>query len=497
MGAKVSSKDKATELVIEYKPAPVATAFIEDNVFGTAYFGPLGCGKTTAGVMKTWLYAQAWPGAKIAVIRDTYPNLIDTTQKTFFEWLPEGPAGSYARSMRTFHLRTIDPQRPAEVLFRAMDQKDDVTNVLSLDLAAAWIDEPQGGLNLASSGVTREPGLDHELVQLLQSRLGRQKGYPPMFWLTGNPPPPSHWIAKDFGYDGIGQPKNPFPDYHLYLGDQDINRHHLTPQYYERLEGIFGRNTPLARRFLYGEWIEMAQMNPFHKTWIKYWGGVEEPIPNKLIVEIGFDPAISDKDTSAKSALVVAGQAREGLNRGRIYILEATAGHWSVFEQCDQIIAAAIRHKARAVRIEDVAYQRALKDILEHELRARNISLYVDLVKPDGDKLRRANAWSPWVEDGTVLFNPDYPVLINCMLSVPGDKMAWDLVDAAGICVRGFPPLQSERESLIPHTTADRAKGYSNEPFARPTRTFLNQNLKRDPKRRARAYTQGPLVGVQ
>src|SRR5687767_6687470 len=147
MGAKVENTGASVKLDIQYHPAPIAKKFIEDSTFATAFFGPLGCGKTTAGVMKTWLYAQAWPGARIAIIRDTYPNLIDTTQKSFFEWLPEGVAGTYMKSQRTFYLNTQDPQKPAEIIFRAMDQKDDVSNILSLDLAAAMIDEPQGGLN--------------------------------------------------------------------------------------------------------------------------------------------------------------------------------------------------------------------------------------------------------------------------------------------------------------------------------------------------------------
>jgi predicted phage terminase large subunit-like protein len=491
MGAKVENTGASVKLDIQYHPAPIAKKFIEDSTFATAFFGPLGCGKTTAGVMKTWLYSQAWPGARIAIIRDTYPNLIDTTQKSFFEWLPEGVAGTYMKSQRTFYLNTQDPQKPAEIIFRAMDQKDDVSNILSLDLAAAMIDEPQGGLNLTSTNVVKEPGVDHELFMLLQARVGRQKGYHPMLWLTGNPPAPSHWIARDFGYDGVGEPKNPFPDYKLYLGNQDVNRSNLTPGYYERLERIFGRATPLARRFLDGEWIEFASINPFHKSWIRYWGTSEEPKPEKLVVEVGFDPAISDKDTSAKSALVVAGQCREGVNRGRIYILEANAGHWSVYEQVEQIIQAAKRHKARAVRIEDVAYQRALKEVLEHELRARNFSLFVDLVKPDGDKIRRASGWSPWVEDGTILFHPDQHALIDCMISVPGDRMAWDLVDAAGICVRGFPALQHESQTIAPISTADRARSYTMDPQQRP-RPFRVKK-KQDVKARVRTYFNSNL----
>jgi len=447
--------------------------------------------------MKTWLYAQAWPGARIAVIRDTYPNLLDTTQKTFFEWLPEGTAGSYVKSTRTFYMITGDPKRPAEIIFRAMDQKDDVTNVLSLDLAGAWIDEPQGGLNLTSSSVVKEPGIDHDLFLLLQARIGRQFGYHPMIWLTGNPPPPAHWIAKDFRYKGVGQPTNLDADFHLYLGTRD-NAVNLTPGYYERLERLFGRETPLARRFLNGEWIELAQLNPFHESWFRYYGpDEEEKQPDKLVIEMGFDPAISDKDTAAKSAIVVAGQCRAGLNRGRIYVLYANAGHWSVYEQVDEIIKAVQLFKARSVRIEDVAYQRALKEVLEHELRQRNVHVHVDLVKPDGDKLRRANSWSAWVENATVLFKRTQTALLDCLRSVPSDRTAWDLVDAAGICIRGFPALQAETERIIgaEYSTPRRALGYASElDFGQgKRRPFVTLDPKLRKGRRARSYAVAPV----
>ena len=489
MGAKIETVNLQTRLEIPYNPAVEASKFIEDPTFATGYFGPLGCGKTTAGVIKSWLYAQAWPGAVIAVIRDTYPNLTDTTMHTFFEWLPEGPAGTYVRSTRTFYLNTSNPKKPAEIKFRAMDQKDDVTNILSLDLAAAWIDEPQGGLNLTSSNVVKEPGIDHDLFLLLQSRLGRQSGYRPMVWLTGNPPAPSHWIAKDFGYSGYGAPSNPFDEYHLYLGTRDSNRSNLTPGYYERLERIFGKDTPLARRFLDGEWIEFAAVNPFHRSWIRYWGDSDNPLPDDLVVEIGFDPAISDKDTSAKSAIVVAGQCRNGINRGRIYILHANAGHWSVYEQVDQIINMARNYKARTVRIEDVAYQRALGQILHHQLRERGLHLAVELPKPDGDKLRRASGWSPWVESGKVLFHPSQHALVDCMISVPGDKNAWDLVDAAGICVRGFPALLGEFERTESDPTSSRAATYAKQQVIHPKMSLFPRKLGKIA--RAKGYAVG------
>jgi predicted phage terminase large subunit-like protein len=209
------------------------------------------------------------------------------------------------------------------------------------------------------------------------------------------------------------------------------------------------------------EFIELAGLKPFARSWIQYWGpgqAVEKLPPHYqddrgghpgLIVDIGFDPAISEKDTADRSALVVAGQVRHPLMRGRILILEAASGHWTVWEQCRQILNAVVRWKARTVRVEDVAYQKALKDILDREARTRGVHVHIELVKPDMDKLRRANAWSPLVEDGTILFPVEGAEdLVRCMLAVPTDDRAWDPVDAAGLCIRGFPALEADHQPI-------------------------------------------------
>jgi len=463
-----------TALKIDFKPSAKSHAFITDPAYITGFFGPFGCGKTSAGVIKTWLYGQAFPGAKIAALRDTWPNLRDTTRATFFEWLPPGIAGHYHKTDKMFEVYTS--QGPFFVYFRHLDSEADITNVLSLELAAAWFDEPQGGVN-SRGGV--DPGINVKLYQSMLGRIGRQKGYRlPLLWMTGNAPDIAHWIAQEFDYHGEAEPVNPDPDRHLYLGHPEDNVENLEEGwgYYERLERNYGRETPMARRFARGEWISMGMEKPFHPAWIQRWGPGQEiaALPPHyqddrsghpgLIVEVGFDPAISEKDTAARSALVVAGQVRHPLMRGRLLILEAIAGHWSVWEQVRQILNAVVRWKARTVRVEDVAYQKALRDILDREAHTRGIHVHIELVKPDGDKLRRANAWSPLVEDGTVLFPTTAAEdLIACMLAVPGDRSKWDPVDAAGLCLRGFPALEAARTRLPGPTvsTPERAQSYA------------------------------------
>jgi predicted phage terminase large subunit-like protein len=464
----VTLDDGQQAVRIGYRPTPVARRFLADTTMITGLFGPLGTAKTTALCMKAWRYAQAFPGAKIAIVRDTWPNLRDTTMASFFTWFPPGVMGELHKTDKVFTVRTQGA--PSQILFRALDDEKDIRNVLSLELAAAALDEPQGGPN-TKGGV--DPGINEDLYRSLLGRVGRQAGFPlKMLFMCGNPPAPSHWIAREFRYDGHGQPTNPHPKRRLYVVTREENRANLHPTYYEDLEEIWGSDTPLARRFLFGEWIEFATEQPFHREWIRFYGTDEEPAPEvgELVIEAGFDPAISKSDRAARSALVVAGQVRRGINRGRIYVLEIAAGHWSVLEQAKRILEAVSRRNIRTVRIEDVAYQRALGDVLDREARLAGVAVRIELVKPDADKLRRANAWSPQVEDGSLLFGPGQQALIDAMLAVPGDAGQWDLVDAAGICVRGFPKMAPESSRLPgtePGSTA-RAAGYAVRPADAP-----------------------------
>lgn len=185
--------------------------------------------------------------------------------------------------------------------------------------------------------------------------------------------------------------------------------------------------------------------------------------PAGLIVAMGVDPAISQKDTAARTALVIAGQARDPAHRGRLFVLEALAGHWSVWEQVDAVLKAVVRRSVRTVRVEKVAYQAALRDLLDREARTRGLHVHVELVPPDADKLPRAAAWSPLVEDGTILFGPGQQDLIDSMLAIPHDATRWDLVDAAGYCVHGFPALEAARTRLPGPTvsTPERAQSYA------------------------------------
>lgn len=102
--------------------------------------------KTTASIMKiAYEAARVAPckdgirRSRCAVIRNTSQMLTDTTIPDFLTWFPEGDAGIYLRTPKTFTLRFDDVE--CEILFRGLDDQNDVRRLLSLQLSFAVMDE--------------------------------------------------------------------------------------------------------------------------------------------------------------------------------------------------------------------------------------------------------------------------------------------------------------------------------------------------------------------
>jgi hypothetical protein len=134
-------------LSITYTPEPIADAFIQDDRFHTYICGPVGSAKTTAIMFKIIHRAQLQEKSPIdgkrrtrwVIVRNTGQQLQDTTLKSWFTWFPDGAAGQWVSSTKTFWLRFGDVE--AEIMFRPLDTPDDVRRVLSLEVTGAILDE--------------------------------------------------------------------------------------------------------------------------------------------------------------------------------------------------------------------------------------------------------------------------------------------------------------------------------------------------------------------
>ena len=157
---------------IDYIPAPTVRSFIRHYLPGRPFFdwiiGPVGSGKTTGIFFKLAYMASQQAKSPVdgkrrsraVIIRNTMPQLKDTTIKSWGYWFKDGQAGDWQATDKNFTLKFGDVE--CEVLFRALDTADDVAKVLSLEVTFVIIDE--------------FVQINKEILEGVASRAGR---YPP------------------------------------------------------------------------------------------------------------------------------------------------------------------------------------------------------------------------------------------------------------------------------------------------------------------------------
>jgi hypothetical protein len=135
---------------IAYTPPPTIAEFIKDFVPGKLFYdwvvGPFGSGKTTGIFFKLLYMAKLQaPGpdgirrTRAVIVRNTAPQLADTTLSSWFYWFKPGQAGDWEATKKNFTLRFADVE--IEVMFRPLDTPQDIARVLSLEVTFAIIDE--------------------------------------------------------------------------------------------------------------------------------------------------------------------------------------------------------------------------------------------------------------------------------------------------------------------------------------------------------------------
>lgn len=131
---------------------PVAGAFCLDNSEVAAIMGPVGSQKTSASMLRLARHAyQQRPYAgtaftRFAIVRNTGPQLTDTTMKSWFKLFPtDNKFRRYTSTTKTatwkYRPEGQDYGINAEFIFRALDDEEDVANLLSLEVTGFYFNE--------------------------------------------------------------------------------------------------------------------------------------------------------------------------------------------------------------------------------------------------------------------------------------------------------------------------------------------------------------------
>lgn len=229
---------------IVYTPPPTLREFIKDYRPGELFYnwvlGPVGSGKTTAIFFKLVRMAglQA-PGpdgirrTRAVIVRNTAPQLRDTTLSSWSYWFKDGQAGDWRETDKKFTLRFNDVE--CEVLFRPLDTPDDVARVLSLEVTFAIIDE--------------FVQIPRAIIDALSARCGR---YPSK--VQGG--------ATNWGVWGSSNPDTEDNWWYDYLHDSEINiQPHEDLDAARAQDAILGRAPRNSRYFLQPSGFDPAAEN--------------------------------------------------------------------------------------------------------------------------------------------------------------------------------------------------------------------------------------------
>jgi hypothetical protein len=277
--------------VIDYKPPLTVRDFIMDyrprELFYDWIVGPVGSGKTTGLFFKLAYMAKLQePGpdgirrTRAVIVRNTLPQLRDTTITSWNYWFKDGEAGSWRASENKFLLKFDDVE--CDVLFRPLDTADDVARVLSLEITFAIIDE--------------FVQIPRKIIDALSARVGR---YPSKkdggatnfgMWGSSNSDTEDNWW---YDYLHHSLPSNArFFVQPSGLSEDAENVDNLPPNYY--LSAIQGKPDEWVKQFIECVWGFSSSGKPVVSTFNPEMHLSKKPLlfnPHLPIV-FGFDPGL-------------------------------------------------------------------------------------------------------------------------------------------------------------------------------------------------------------
>lgn len=243
---------------------------------------------------------------RCAIVRETARQLQDTTMKTWLDWFPDGVCGRLMKTTKTYYLSVGDVE--CEVMFRALDDADDVANLNSLELTFAWFNECRD--------------IHPDIVDAMSKRIGRfpssKDGGPTWFGMWGdtNPPTMETWWYYQMEHldpkDGVSPNENKWAVFKQPSGRSAFaeNIENLPDGYYD----ITGRSEEYIRVFIDGEYGLSSAGMPVYKYFRPDYHMAKERIRH---IENGVRPIVIGVDAGLTPAAVI-GQMDA---RGRALIL--------------------------------------------------------------------------------------------------------------------------------------------------------------------------------
>lgn len=251
-------------LDINYTPPPTGARFMQCDGRMRVLMGPVGSGKSVTcsfEIIRRASMQAPGPNGKrrtrFAIVRETARQLQDTTIKTFLDWFPPGVCGQFLRTTKTYFFKVGDVE--SEIMFRALDDADDVANLNSLELTGAWFNECRD--------------IHPDIVDAMSKRIGRfpsaKDGGPTWFGMWGdtNPPTMETWWYYQLEHldpaDGVSLNDNGWSVFKQPSGRGPYaeNIENLPEGYYDTQ----GRSDEYIRVYIDGEYGLSSSGQPVYK----------------------------------------------------------------------------------------------------------------------------------------------------------------------------------------------------------------------------------------
>lgn len=306
-------------LEIDFNPAPTSKRFMQSDAKMRVLCGPVGSGKSVTCSFEVVRRASEQAldrnnlrRTRFAVVRETARQLMDTTIKTFLDWFPPGECGHFMRTTKTYFMKMGEVE--CEVMFRALDDADDVANLNSLELTGAWFNECRD--------------IHPDIIDAMSKRIGRfpsmKDGGPTWhgMWGDTNPPTMESWwyyqmehldptdgvSPNDNGWDVFKQPsgRSPYAE----------NIENLPEGYYDTQ----GRSDEYIRVYIDGEYGLSSGGMPVYKYFRPDYHMAKQALRPLLN---GVRPLLIGMDLGLTPAAVIGQQCP----RGRALIYAEAVSH--------------------------------------------------------------------------------------------------------------------------------------------------------------------------
>ncbi len=395
-----------------------ACELLVSNAIHTLLFGGSRSGKTFIIVRQIILRAIKAPKSRHCMLRLHQTDIrrsiwLDTLPKVLEICFPGLPV-----KMNNTDMRLIFPSG-SEIWLGGLDKGD---KILGNEYATIYFNEISE--------------LSYDQLELAYSRLAQK--CPELvnkFFYDCNPPSKSHWSYKVFALKQNPVENLPFPKPELYNHmrlNPDGNIKNLADGYIEDiLENMSERK---KKRFRYGEWLDdnenalwkrESMINPFR---------VKSAPPDLDRIVVAVDPAVTQKETSDHTGIVIAGCKRL---RGEMhyFVLDDRSLIGSPREWASTAITAYNEYFADRV----VAEVNQGGDMVEQTLRNIDRSVSYRGVRATRGKIVRAEPIAELYERGLVHHVGEFPVLEDEMCEYCGfenekspdrmDALVWALSD--------------------------------------------------------------------